>query len=89
MPGFGFSIGPSYGYQQPYFQQPYQDPAQCWRWSHKRHHWVWRCGPQAQYPVYPQYQYQPYPFFRPAPSLGFFFGFGGFGGDHERHHHHD
>jgi len=31
----------------PYIYQPEPD---CWRWSYKRHHWIWVCGPP--YPTY-------------------------------------
>ena len=26
----------------------YQPEPDCWRWSHKRHHWIWVCGPAYQ-----------------------------------------
>jgi hypothetical protein len=28
----------------------YQPEPDCWRWSYKRHHWIWVCGPP--YPTY-------------------------------------
>ena len=62
-------------------------PPQCWAWSHRRHHWVWICGPEPQnQPVYPQYYPQYDPYYAPAPFFGFSFGGGDFGGYYHHRH---